>query len=141
MDDDRFAAFGTVCDAARVATRMLAANEPLRYVWRFVVLQMLDDYRSVLRHDGVEAAGRMWLAAPDRTGDVRIDAALAAVAEFLARRDGWRVPAWAREADREAVPWWFVTELRGLHPRALVESPAPFRRRGVFITRDALERV
>jgi len=120
---------------------MLAANEPLRHVWRFVVLQMLDDYRSVLRHEGVEAAGRMWLVAPDRTDDVRIDAALAALAEFLARRDGWRVPAWAREADREAVPWWFVTELRGLHPRALVDSPAPFRRRGVFITRDALERV
>jgi hypothetical protein len=33
---------------------------------------------------------------------------------------------------REAWPWWFVTDLRGLHPRALVESPSSFRRRGVF---------
>lgn len=141
MDDGRFAAFRSVGDAAKTAVRMLAANEPLRHVWRFVVMQMLDDYRSALRHEGIEAAERMWRTAPDRTGDVRIDAALAALAEFLARRDGWRVPAWAREPDREAVPWWFVTELRGLHPRALLESPASFRRRGVFITRDALERV
>jgi hypothetical protein len=53
---------------------------------------------------------------------------------------GWPVPAWTREPQREALPWWFVTELRGLHPRALVESPSSFRRRGVFITRGALER-
>ena len=58
----------------------------------------------------------------------------------LARRDGWRVPAWTRDPEREAVPWWFVTDLRGLHPRALVESPSSFRRRGVFITSDALAR-
>jgi hypothetical protein len=70
-----------------------------------------------------------------------VDAALAALAEHLGRRDGWPVPAWARDPDREAMPWWFVSDLRGMHPRALVESPSSFRRRGVFITRSALERV
>jgi hypothetical protein len=38
------------------------------------------------------------------------------------------------------VPWWFVTTLKGLHPRALVESPLSFRKRGVFITGGALQR-
>jgi hypothetical protein len=64
----------------------------------------------------------------------------AAMAVYLARRDGWEVPSWARLPGREACPWWFVTDLRGLHPRALVESPSSFRRRGVFITSVALDR-
>jgi hypothetical protein len=84
-----------------------------------------------------ESLSRVWRT----TGDARVDAAFAAMAEHLGRRDGWQVPAWTREPQREALPWWFVTELRGLHPRALVESPSSFRRRGVFITRGALERV
>jgi hypothetical protein len=70
----------------------------------------------------------------------RVDAAFAAMAEYLARRDGWEVPSWARLPGREAWPWWFVTDLRGLHPRALVESSPSFRRRGVFITSGALDR-
>jgi hypothetical protein len=133
--------FRSVGDAAKVAAEMIAAQAPLRRVWRFAVVQLLDDYASMLRHDGVQAAAAMWDDAPDATGDVRVDAALAAMAEYLARRDGWLTPAWARDPEREAMPWWFVTDLRGLHPRALVESPLPFRRRGVFITRGALERV
>jgi hypothetical protein len=51
------------------------------------------------------------------TGDPRVDAAFAAMAECLARSDGWTVPLWARLPEREAWPRWFVTDLRGLHPR------------------------
>jgi hypothetical protein len=36
--------------------------------------------------------------------------------------------------EREAWPWWFVTDLRALHPQALVESPPSFSRCGIFIT-------
>jgi hypothetical protein len=114
-------------------------GEPLERVWRFAIMQMLDDYASVLRHDGVEAAAALWTPEPTATEDSRADAAFAAMAEYLARRDGRLVPGWARVPEREALPWWFVTNLRGLHPRALVESPASFRCRGVFITTDALE--
>lgn len=141
MTFNRFSAFRTVGDAATVARALLAEGKPLKTVWRFAILQLLDDYSSVLRHEGVEAAERIWLTAPASTGDVRVDAALAALAEHLGRRDGWRAPPWARDPSREATPWWFVAELQGFHPRALVESPSSFRRRGVFITSDALERV
>lgn len=133
--------FSSVNDAAMIAQEMLANGEPLRRVWRFALAQLLDDYTSVVRHDGIDTAAKMYLAAPIRTGSTQIDAGFAALAEHLARRDGWRPPAWTRDPEREATPWWFVTELRGMHPRALVESPLSFRRRGVFITRDALERV
>jgi len=134
-------AFETVDQAAASASAMLLEGERLSRLWRYVFVQLLDDYTSVLHHAGVTAAARMWASAPRNTGDVRADAAFAAMAEYLARRDGWDVPLWARLPGREAWPWWFVTDLRGLHPRALVESPSSFRRRGVFITSGALERV
>jgi hypothetical protein len=132
--------FSAASDAAAAASRMLASGESLSRVWRFALTQLLDDYMSVAHHDGLEAAAGMWRQAPAPTGDARVDAAFAAMAEYLGRRDGWEVPRWARDPGLEALPWWFVTELRGLHPRALVESPSSFRRRGVFITRGALER-
>lgn len=132
--------FRTVSDASVVAAGMIAAGERLSQVWRHAVVQMMDDYDSARRHHGVETAAAMWRDEPTATGDLRVDAGLAAMAEHLARRDGWPVPAWARDSSREAVPWWFVTDLKGMHPRALVESPASFRRRGVFITRGALDR-
>jgi hypothetical protein len=118
---------------------MLIDGEPLSRLWRYVFAQLLDDYTSVLHHAGKQAA-QMWSEAPRGTGDSRVDAAFAAMAEYLARKDGWTVPPWARLPEREAWPWWFVTDLRGLHPRALVESPSSFRRRGVFITSGALDR-
>jgi hypothetical protein len=141
VSENVYASFRSVDDAARLAARMVAGQKPLAEVWRFALVQLLDDYRSVLAHEGQRAAAAMWQALPRPTGDVRVDAAFAALAEHLARRDGWPVPQWVPESGPEAEPWWFVTELRGLHPRALVESPSSFRRRGVFITGDALERV
>ena len=117
-------AFETADQAAGSAIAMLADGERLSRLWRYVFVQMLDDYSSVLRHAGVSAAARMWSGVPRGTGDSRVDAAFAAMAEYLARRDGWAVPTWARLPEREAWPWWFVTDLRGLHPRALVESPS-----------------
>jgi class 3 adenylate cyclase len=133
--------FRSVGDAAIAAQQMLSIGEPLRRVWRFALVQLLDDYTSVLRHDGIDSAAKMYEAAPPRTGNTQIDAGFAALAEHLARRDGWAPPAWTRDPALEATPWWFVTDLRGMHARALVESPLSFRRRGVFITRDALQRV
>jgi hypothetical protein len=89
---------------------MLQDGERLSRLWRYVFVQMLDDYTSVLRHAGVPAAARMWASPPRSTGDIRVDAAFAAMAEYLARRDGWAVPSWARLPGREAWPWWFVTD-------------------------------
>ena len=63
---------------------------------------MLDDYTSVLRHAAVPAACRMWAGAPRSTGDIRVDAAFAAMAEYLARRDGERFAARA-EIDADDI--------------------------------------
>ena len=132
--------FPTVSDAAREAAALAMAGERLSRVWRYVFVQLLDDYDSIRRHAGVGSAAAMWEGEPSSTGDRRLDAGFAAMAEYLARRDGWTAPEWARDPSREALPWWFVTDLKGMHPRALVESPSSFRRRGVFITLGALQR-
>ncbi len=127
--------------AAEAATRMLRAGDPLGDIWRYAVIQLLDDYDSIRRHEGLVAAADLFSAAPESTSDARVDAAFAALAEHLARRDGWPVPPWSLDPERTTRRWWFVTEWTGIHPRALVESPLSFRKRGVFITDDALERV
>lgn len=137
---DPLRAFRTVDDAAVVAAGMVSADARLQDVWRHAIVQLLDDYTSVLRHQGCAAAQAMWADRPQPTGDRRVDAAFAALGEHLARRDGWPAPRWVRDPTLEAMPWWFVTALKGLHPRALVESPLSFRKRGIFITRGALQR-
>ena len=101
---DPLRAFRTVDDAAAVAADMVAAHARLQYVWRHAIIQLLDDY-TLLRHDGPTSAQAMWTARPRPTGDRRVDAALAALGEHLARHDGWPTPAWVRDPDLEAVPW------------------------------------
>lgn len=127
--------------AVAEAARRVSASDPLKLVWRYPLLQLLDDYTSAVAQLGIEVGASVWADEPPRTGEPRVDAAFAAMAEHLARRDGWPVPAWASDPSRETPEWWFVTDLVGMHPTALVESPLSFRKRGVFITRDALLRV
>ncbi|WP_207781925.1 hypothetical protein [Phytoactinopolyspora limicola] len=131
-------------DAARAAAdaqQLMRRDEPLTVVWRHAILQLLDVYESRKRHQGVEAAAALFSKEPKPTGDGRVDAAFAALAEHLARRDDWQVPRWALNERRFTDDWWFVTELRGMHPWSLRESPLSFRRRGIFIAANGLERV
>lgn len=127
--------------AARLAAELLATGEPLQHVWRYSILQLLDDYTHDLARDGAVVASRRFDAEPPSTGAPEVDAALAALAEHLARRDGWMPPIWSQQPGRYSAKWWFVTPLRSLHPTALQESPTSFRTRGVFITKGALSRV
>ncbi len=127
--------------AASVADAMLRDGRPMIDVWRHAVAQLLDDYQSDLLHHGVDRAQRRLLDEPPLTSSPQVDAALAALAEHLSRRDGWETPDWARRPARYTRQWWFVTPLRGMHATALQQSPPSFRTRGVFITRDALVRV
>ena len=78
-------------------------------------------------------------AEPPSTGDRRYDAMLAAVAEDLCLRVGERPPAWSQSADRVLDGFWWVSELPSARTRALVHSPASYRRRGIMIDRADLE--
>lgn len=78
--------------------------------------------------------------APEPTGDVRYDAYLAALAEHLAAEHDLERPAWSCERDRFLDRFWFVSEVKGFRAIAIVESPAAFRRRGIFIAAASLRR-
>ena len=77
---------------------------------------------------------------PPLIGDARGDAYLAALAEHLAARHSLHRPAWACEPERFLSRFWFVSGVRGFRALALVQSPAAFRRRGIFIAESSLRR-
>lgn len=134
--------WGNTIDAAACTAIDLIASgrDDSEDLWRFVVLQLLDDYESTKASGGIAEAAALLQAAPRLTGHSGVDAALAALTCWLADRDGWEAPAWAVSADRAALPWWFVSSSAYGPAWAMVQSPAHFRIRGVFITDTALQR-
>lgn len=102
--------------------------------WRLVA-EFLDDDAHADDHEAELVVSE----APDPTGDPRVDALMAALAEYLCVRRGLIPPAWT-QMSVEAVPWWFVAG-SAFSAMAIRESPISFARRGVFITAGALERI
>lgn len=66
------------------------------------------------------------------------DAYLAAVAAYLAPRHGGHAPAWTRCPERILARPWFANPGRHMRALLLVESPAAFRERNLFVTANAL---
>jgi hypothetical protein len=77
--------------------------------------------------------------APDLLEPVR-DAYLAAVAEHLAQMHGLDEPEWTERRGLDLTRPFFAGGLESLKARLLVESPAAFRRRMLFVGIDALSR-
>ncbi len=70
---------------------------------------------------------------PDPTGDRRFDAFVGGLGEHLAYHDLLTTPAWTSEHERFLDFAWFWSDLPSLRTRALIHSPASFRRRGIFV--------
>ena len=70
----------------------------------------------------------------------RHDAFLAATAETLAETHGLDVPAWAWAEGRKLRRPWFALPWPGLRAILLLESPAAFRSRNLFVSANALDR-
>jgi hypothetical protein len=68
------------------------------------------------------------------------DAYLAAVGEHLARCYGLEIPAWAETRGLDLKHPFFAGGLESLKARLFVESPTAFRRRMLFVSKDALFR-
>jgi hypothetical protein len=77
--------------------------------------------------------------APVRLDDLR-DAYLGAVAEHLARSYGIALPAWAETYGCDLRTPFFAGGLDGLKATLFVQSPTAFRRRMLFVSKDALSR-
>ena len=118
--------------AAGVAERVLAGEPFLP-----AVRDLLDEWK--LLGTG-EQRVRALAERPAPTGDTRYDAYLGALAEHLAALAAIDRPAWSYEPTRFLDRAWFVSEVPGFRAMAIAESPAAFRRRGIFISRASLER-
>ena len=68
------------------------------------------------------------------------DAYLAATAEELARTCQLALPAWTAADTRKLHRPWFASPLAALRTVLLLESPAAFRSRNLFISQNALTR-
>ena len=117
---------------AGVAERVRAGED-----LRFAVREMLDEFTF----RGRDELRRRALVDEPAPVAAHVDAYLAALAEHLARTHGLDTPAWALGDQRMLDHMWFPGVSRGFRATALRESPAAFRRRGIFIARGALTRV
>ena len=68
------------------------------------------------------------------------DVYLAATAEELSRRFGLPQPNWTVGEDRVLHRPWFASSLAALRAVLLLESPAAFRSRNLFVSENALSR-
>ena len=124
---------GTGEPLAQVARRIDGGEDGL-----FAVREFLDGVGLV-----EATGGDVWALISDRPGalsDLKIAALLGALAEHIALRHDLPTPKWAQEADRFLTTWWFPSSVRGLDALAIVQSPVAFRRRGIFILENALDR-
>ncbi len=78
---------------------------------------------------------------PADVADPVHQAYLGALAEYVATSRRLRVPRWAVQPDRFLEHFWFGADHTGFDALCLVQSPAAFRRRGIFISRGRLSRV
>jgi hypothetical protein len=76
---------------------------------------------------------------PDSIDAVR-DAYVAAVAEHLARVYGLRIPEWSETHGNGLREPFFAGGLQSLKGVLVAESPTAFRRRLLFVSKDALSR-
>jgi hypothetical protein len=77
---------------------------------------------------------------PPPTGAVEVDAALAALAQYLAQRDGWRPPVWTTNSARRLAQPWYPAVPAMWRAEAELDSPPAFGDRGIFITSRSLAR-
>jgi hypothetical protein len=96
--------------------------------WR-ITLEFLEEFR----HEPPDVMARLITEEPSRVDDVRWDAFLAGLAEYLAEKHQLPIPAWVHDTSRRLTSPWFLNELATAQRRAETTSPPPFRERGIFL--------
>jgi hypothetical protein len=108
---------------------MAGADDVLR--WRLVA-EFLEEYRWERPGTRIELLAEE----PRGTGDERWDVFLAALAEYLAARDGHASADWTES--RVLHRFWFPFNTPAARVDAVVHAPAAFRRRGVYVAPQEL---
>jgi hypothetical protein len=109
--------------------RFRGADESRR--WRLIA-----EFQEEYRWEPVDARRGLLAAEPSGTGNERWDVFLAALAEYLAARDGQGAPSWVESRSLRRL--WFPFNTRAARVDALVHAPAASRRRGVYVAAQEL---
>lgn len=113
------------------ATKIVTGSEP-------DIVRLAAELVHRYRASPPSMRSSMISAEPAATGDLRWDAFLAALAEWLAVTSGDPVPAWARRQGRFLACGWWVTSMGSMRAWEYAGSPAAFKIRGVYVHRDSL---
>lgn len=102
--------------------------------------EFLDTFRLVSETQGREAVCELFSQEPPTAG-AQWDAFVGALTEHLLQGLAADPPPWSVSADRFLDRWWFPHSRRAFDALAVRDSPAAFRRRGIFICPSMLERL
>jgi len=116
----------------------VAAWSENRREFHYHLADFLDQFR-IKRQPTMLAQEPGRLATRFNGGEV-CDAYLAAVAVALAREVHAAPPDWARAESRKLSRPWFASPGAAVRAMLLLESPAPFRERNLFVSESALAR-
>lgn len=100
------------------------------------VRELLDEFKlrpAELRQRAIDDE-------PAMLHDARLDAYLGGLAEHLSAGHDLTRPGWTSHPARFLDRFWFPGDVRGFRAMAIAESPAAFRRRGIFIAAASLSR-
>ena len=100
--------------------------------------EFLDGFRARPSQRSLDPEPRR--LAGEVEGGAVFDAYLAATAEALATEFGLDTPAWTRRESRVLPRPWFALPWAGMRAVLLLESPAAFRSRNLFVSANALSR-
>lgn len=99
----------------------------------------LDDFNAAPSASALFAEPSLLAPSLGERGGLQ-DAYLAATAEHLAGCHGLPVPAWVLADERKLSRPWFASPLAALRAVLILESPAAFRSRNLFVSENALSR-
>jgi hypothetical protein len=105
----------------------------------FSLRNFLDGFYAQPAAGALSPEPRRLAKALPRVGAIE-DAYLAATAEWLAWKFDFQPPRWAFNEARSLRRPWFASPLSTLRALLLLESPAPFRSRNLFVSENALTR-
>jgi hypothetical protein len=129
--DEMIADFGKRPATLREAVRRVKDGEQ---GFDIAIREFLDSFYSLAEHRNEAIAQR-----PDKLDALR-DAYVAAVAEHLANVYALQVPRWTEEQGNDLHQPVFAGGLDSLRGVLFAESPTAFRKRLIFVSKNALSR-